>query len=539
MRIVLVGLESSGKTTLLNRLSPKKYPSQGSNVRGATSRIGEVKEQHHHYIDTPGVRLGSELVTSKYTKKTAATADQLWLVVRGTHFLEELKALESLFSIKEVPTAIIVTFQDKMDESSKKALMGFKDARDFPLCLIDTRSYNPELVKQLNDSARQVTNEELIKIYRLPLKKVKTSKPLFHHPIWGPYFALTVLMSVYVLPIFLAYQFSSRAEAFVDLHVLAHLEKWSSALPEPFYTLTLGDYGLISLGIYSFVWAFPVVLLFSMTVAITEESGLKDLITDGLDSAMRRFGLTGQDLVPIISGFGCNVVAMEATRSCNVCSRKNCISVISFGSACSYQMGATLSVFGASGNIILVVPYTAALMMVSLIHVKIWNRSIAIPKLQKHQSFLQRPSLKTISYRTKPVISQFLFQAMPIFLIICLVASVMEMIGGMAVLSLFAAPFLALFGLPEQVAPAFIASIFRKDGILLLNQGSGSLLEQITTGQLFLAVFFCSTFTACLVTLMKIAKELSIKDALAIAGKQMATSSASVAVFAFILYVIL
>jgi ferrous iron transport protein B len=230
------------------------------------------------------------------------------------------------------------------------------------------------------------------------------------------------------------------------------------------------------------------------------------------------------------------VVAMEATRSCNVCSRKNCISVISFGSACSYQMGATLSVFGASGNIGLVFPYIIALMAVSLIHVKIWNRTVNIPRLQHHQSFMQRPSLKTLTYRTKPVISQFLLQAMPIFLLICLVASLMELIGGMAVLSLLAAPFLALFGLPDQIAPAFIASLFRKDGILLLNQGAGSLFDQITTGQLFLAVFFCSTFTACLVTLMKIAKELSAKEALIIAGKQMLTSSASVAVFALILF---
>ncbi|MBT2571510.1 nucleoside recognition domain-containing protein [Planococcus sp. ISL-110] len=536
MKIVLVGLESSGKTTLLHRLSPEKYPFQGSNVRGATSRIGEVKERHHQYIDTPGVRLGSELVTSKYTKKTAAAADQLWLVVRGTHFLEELTALESLFPVKEVSTVIIVTFQDKMDDGSKEVLIRFKESRGFPLCLIDTRSYHPGILEQLSDSARHWTDEEFKEIQRLPVKKAPKPKALFSHPFWGPCLALAVLMSVYALPIFIAYQVSGKAEAFVDQYVLADLESWGSGLPEYLYILALGDYGLISLGIYSFVWAFPVVLLFSMTVAITEESGLKDLITDGLDSAMRRFGLTGQDLVPIISGFGCNVVAMEATRSCNVCSRKNCISVISFGSACSYQMGATLSVFGASGNIGLIAPYIAALMAVSLIHVKIWNRSIAIPKLQQHQSFLQRPSLKTISYRTKPVIRQFLFQAMPIFLLICLIASGMEMIGGMAALSMIAAPFLALFSLPEQVAPAFIASIFRKDGILLLNGGSGSLLEYITTSQLFLAVFFCSTFTACLVTLIKIAKELSVKDALAIAGKQMATSSASVAAFALIFY---
>ncbi|RKJ39800.1 ferrous iron transporter B, partial [Butyricicoccus sp. 1XD8-22] len=264
------------------------------------------------------------------------------------------------------------------------------------------------------------------------------------------------------LPIFLAYQFSSRAEAFVEIYVMGWLTEWGLSLPHILNTLLLGDYGLISLGTYSFVWAFPVVVLFSLTVAITEESGLKDRITDALDATMHKFGLTGQDLVPIISGFGCNVVAIEATRSCNICSRKNCISVISFGSACSYQMGATLSIFGASGHILLVIPYIMLLAVISLVHVKIWNKNVKLPMLKQHDSFLQWPSFNTLTYRIKPVISQFLFQAMPIFLLICLVASFFEVTGWMSGLILLVTPLLTMIGLSEEIAPAFIASLFRK-----------------------------------------------------------------------------
>lgn len=273
-------------------------------------------------------------------------------------------------------------------------------------------------------------------------------------------------------------------------------------------------------------------------MAITEESGLKDRITDALDYSMHKFGLTGQDLVPIISGFGCNVVAIEATRSCNICSRKNCISVISFGSACSYQLGATLSIFGAAGHILLVIPYIILLAVISLIHVKIWNKNVRLSKLNQHDSFLQWPTFNTLTYRIKPVISQFVFQAMPIFLMICLVASLLEVTGWMSRLILLSTPLISTIGLSEQIAPAFIASLFRKDGILLLNQDTGRILELITTRELFIAVFLCSTFTACLVTLMKIAKELSLKEAADIAGKQMVTSSASVAIISFIIFLL-
>ncbi|KGR75209.1 nucleoside recognition domain-containing protein [Ureibacillus sinduriensis] len=536
MKIVLVGLESSGKTTLLNELAPHKFLAKGSNIKGATSKIAEVEDGSKFYVDTPGIRMGSELTTSQYTHKTVSSADQLWLVVRGTHFAEELQALESLFNLYKVPIVLIATFKDKMDFASKELLSNFKETNSFPLYIVDSRTRETEKLKSIHSNARYVTKEEVSKIGQLPLKKVKASKTFFQRQWVGPFSAIITLILIYALPIFLAYQFSSRAESFVESHMMESLANWGLRLPNLIYTLLLGDYGLVTLGTYSFVWAFPVVLLFSLTVAITEESGLKDRITDALDPLMHKFGLTGQDLVPIINGFGCNVVAIEATRSCNICSRKNCISVISFGSACSYQMGATLSIFGASGHILLVIPYMMALTVISLIHVKIWSKNVKLPKLRQHNSFLQWPSFNTITYRIKPVIGQFVFQAMPIFLLICLVASLMEVTGWMSGLILLATPLLTMVGLSEQIAPAFIASLFRKDGILLLNQDGGHFLELIPTGELFIVVFLCSTFTACLVTLMKIAKELSLKEASLIAGKQMVTSGASVAIFALILF---
>lgn len=148
---------------------------------------------------------------------------------------------------------------------------------------------------------------------------------------------------------------------------------------------------------------------------------------------------------------------------------------------------------------------------------------------------MQWPSGQTLSYRLKPVLSQFLVQAMPIFLIICLIASLFDFLGWMEILKEFIAPLLVVIGLSTDIAPAFVASLFRKDGILLLNEGSGIMAEQIAVGELFIAVFLCSTFTACLVTLVKIMKELSFKEAFLLAGKQMITSILSVILFSILL----
>ena len=67
-------------------------------------------------------------------------------------------------------------------------------------------------------------------------------------------------------------------------------------------------------------------------------------------------------------GFGCNVPAIVSTRSCSACTRPTTVGAIAFGSACSYQLGATLAVFAAAGRSDLVVPYLALLVVATLVY---------------------------------------------------------------------------------------------------------------------------------------------------------------------------
>ena len=149
-------------------------------------------------------------------------------------------------------------------------------------------------------------------------------------------------------------------QAIADVAVIHPVVEWLTPLQtiSPFLLAFLvGDYGLITLGWYSFLWAFPVVLLMGLSVSLTEEVGLKDRITAALDPWLRRIGLDGRDLIPVLTGFGCNVVAVYQSRACRTCTRQTCISLIAFGSACSYQIGASLSLFNSAQYPWLFVPY--------------------------------------------------------------------------------------------------------------------------------------------------------------------------------------
>jgi Fe2+ transport system protein B len=116
---------------------------------------------------------------------------------------------------------------------------------------------------------------------------------------------------------------------------------------------------------------------------------------------------------------------------------------------------------------------------------------------------------------------------MPIFIVICLVAALLEHFGVIAWFTAGVAPMLGLFHLPGEAAPGILFSILRKDGLLTLNSGDGALITAMSAGQIFVLVWLASTFTACLVTLWTVRRELGWKPAALLAGRQAVTSLVS------------
>lgn len=338
-----------------------------------------------------------------------------------------------------------------------------------------------------------------------------------------------MLLLSFALPVYLAYGLSGGLQPLADAALIEPLSRALASAPPALQTLLVGGYGLVSLGLYSFIWAFPVVALIGLAMALTEESGLKDRMTAALDPALRHIGLSGRDLVPVLSGFGCNVVATFQSRACSACTRRACVSLIAFGSACSYQIGATLSVFGAAGRMGLFAPYLLLLFLVGAAHTRLWHGALpaeaAAPLPGK--AYLQWPSWRGVAWRLRAVVAQFLKQAMPVFLLICAVASLLDGLGALqALASLLRAPMAAL-GLPADAATGVVFSILRKDGLLALNQGQGALLARLDAAQMFVLVWLASTCSACLVTLWTVGRELGARHAWGLAGRQAVTSLVS------------
>ncbi len=530
--VVLAGLESTGKSALFRGLTGQATGDE-ANFRGSTvsCRKCRLHECQCDLIDTPGIRVSGDAETTRTALKATHEADVVLMVARGTHAVSEVETLLRELDLQQKKSALAITFQDKAPAQIESLAQIYRERLGIPVVIVNARTLDAaarSAVLSAISGAKAMHPASRSQISSV-IPIIQPQSTWFEHRLFGPILASLSMALMFGLPVYAAYVFAAWAQPFVDQVAITPLKAaldWMPVLPK---SLLIGGYGVITLGWYSFLWAFPVVLLISVSVALTEETGLKDRITAALDPWMRRIGMSGRDLIPVLTGFGCNVVAVFQSRSCSSCSRKSCVSLIGFGSACSYQIGASLSLFGAAGHPGLFIPYLGALCVIGALHTRLWHGKLPLEGVQPlhERAFLQAPSAHAVGWRVKAALKQFLLQAMPIFLLICLAAALLEYAGVIAWMSGVIAPALGLVHLPGDVAPGLLFSILRKDGLLALNSGDGALIGALSAGQVFLLVWLASTFTACLVTLWTVGKELGWKHALNLASRQAVTSLAS------------
>lgn len=544
--VLLVGLESVGKSALFRSLTGLATGDE-LNFRGSTVvvRAAPLSGQEAQVVDTPGIRAADDSDTTHLTLAQVEQADTILLVARGTHARQEVETLLAHVEpqLAHHKVALVFTFADRSHAQLPSAVKAYTDSLGIPVVLVNAREMNATeraALLQAVDSAVPLSTPSNATIALPDIPIIQPQSTVYEQPRWGAPLSLLTLFLLFAVPVYLAYILADSLQPIVDAVVIEPLVNWMAPLATAvplLYDVLVGDYGVITLGWYSFLWAFPVVVFIGISVAITEEVGLKDRITASLDPWLRRIGLNGRDLIPVLSGYGCNVVAVFQSRSCSRCTRQACTSLIGYGSACSYQIGATLSLFAVAGYPGLFAPYLLLLFVVGAIHTRIWYKPLAADSAEAlvDRSFLQPPSWRAVLWRVRAVLKQFLWQAMPIFLIMCAVGAVLAYTGVLAWLSERLAPLMGLFGLPGAVAPGVIFAIVRKDGLLILNQGEGALLASLTVGQMFVLVYLASTLTACLVTLWTVRKELGGRVAVKIAGRQALTSLVSTFLLALLL----
>lgn len=120
--------------------------------------------------------------------------------------------------------------------------------------------------------------------------------------------------------------------------------------------------------------------------------------------------------------------------------------------------------------------------------------------------FLQWPTFAAVFREAGGTVRQFAFQAIPVFVSICLIAGALAETGVLSVVAGRMAPVMGWFRLPGETAlPVLFASV-RKDGIFLLAADSEA-LSSMDAVQVLTAAYLAGVFLPCLVTALTIARE--------------------------------
>lgn len=523
-RVAVIGKESVGKSQLVGSLTGARPVT--ARLRGTTVACEVYRGGARTFVDTPGILRGSDSLTSRLALAELAGRDLVLLVVSGTHLDEDLADLLPL--VRGKSGAVIVTFWDMAAarRDARETLERLEAAVGVALIAVDARALSPgdrERIDRALEAPRAFPSAP-------PAERagwtIEPRRSPFELPVVGPLLALVCLFA----PAWLAVWNANRlADALYDpvLGRLAPVLEAVRAWPAPLAVILAGDYGFLSMGPFLLLYALPTVLVFALLLGVLKASGLIDRLTVALDPALRPFGLSGRDLVRVIMGFGCNVPAVINSRSCSACSRGACVSAISFGSACSYQLPATLAVFAAAGMEGLAVVYLGLLAATTLVYLRLAaGRRAGRPGDRLKivgRDFLQWPSPGAVWRDAWHVVRQFFSLALPVFFLICLSAALLDWAGVLPWLARALAPAMAPFRLPGEAALAVILGSVRKDGIAigLLDSSWTALKVPLTSPvQVLTAVYLAGVLLPCMVTLLTVVREMSAGFAWRMVGRQ-------------------
>jgi len=192
----------------------------------------------------------------------------------------------------------------KTDRNEIEAVANFKTKTKADL----KRLQQKETVKRyqfINNALKigQTIDASQAKDLRSKLDRVLT------HKFWG-----YIIFFVILLTIFQAiYDWSSVPMDFIDSS-FASLSEWTkNQLPEGAFTNLLAE-GIIP-GLGGIVIFIPQIAFLFLFISVLEESGYMSRVVFLMDRVMRRFGLSGKSVVPLISGTACAIPAIMATRN--------------------------------------------------------------------------------------------------------------------------------------------------------------------------------------------------------------------------------
>ena len=219
-------------------------------------------------------------------------------------YFDRLKEINPKYSIYELWLMITQnSFPDKISEDEKKALLTFKN---------DSKNLKKYQHKETIYRYQKI-NEILKKTYLADRSKATDLRAkldkVFTHKIFGYILFFTLLLLIFQS----IFDWASLPMDLIDT-VFANLSSYVNKTMPTGVLNNLISEGIIP-GVGGIIIFIPQIAILFLFVSLLEETGYMSRVVFLMDKIMRRFGMSGKSVIPLISGTACAIPAVMATRN--------------------------------------------------------------------------------------------------------------------------------------------------------------------------------------------------------------------------------
>ncbi len=279
--------------------------------------------------------------------------------------------------------------------------------------------------------------------------------------------------------------------------------------------LVVGRFGLMSVGIsLAFGIAVPVLATFFLAFGFLEESGYLPRLSVLFDRALRRVGLAGNAVMPLVLGFSCITMALLTTRVLRTRKQQLIASaLLVMGIPCAPLLGVGFAVLAGMTFWAWLVLFGWLLAQLLLTG---WLANRILPGA--HPDFVMElppmrlPRIRTVLWNTVLRIKWFVAEAVPYFLLATFVLFVLDQLGLVRWLEIGSRPILLGLGLPEESVQVFLMTVIRRES------GAAHLKQLADTAQILpsqaLALLLMVFMIPCINAWVVLLKEQGLRASL-------------------------
>lgn len=349
VRLILVGNPNSGKSSLFNHLTGLNqrvgnFP--GVTVEKKTGLFKVNKTLKGEVIDLPGTyslspRSEDEQVTFDYlSDKGRKDLPEVVVVIADASNLKRNLLLASQLIDLEVPTVIALNMMDIVQRNHQEIdIKGLSGDLGVPIVPMNARigkgidelkktiaefEYKPpkkfiedheskdgldNTVKRFDKIKSILTKRLFDKGESVTAKTTRKIDQILVHPIWGYFIFLFVLFMMFQA----IFSWSNLPMDWIENGFLVFGQWMSEVLPEGVLSDLLIDGVWAGLG--GIIIFIPQITLLFTFIAILEDTGYLARVSYLMDALLKRFGLNGRSIIPLLGGAACAVPAIMSART--------------------------------------------------------------------------------------------------------------------------------------------------------------------------------------------------------------------------------